>query len=179
MDPSPHPHPAAPRGFSMIEVLVTMALVAFGLLGTASLLLHAFKMNQGGLLRTQALTALGDITERLEANRPGAIAGLYGVGTTSVSAAKDCSASSVVCNASELAQYDLQLWQQQVAQLPGGSSSITLAAAGNPATYNITINWVDRRTSNKISYSTTGTDENFSVSATKAIYCVSGGAAPC
>lgn len=154
-----------------------MTIVASGLLGTAGMMLHAIKINQGGALRTQAITILGDVAERLEANRPGAIAGNYNFGNTP-QAAPNCTAAT--CAPAILATYDASQWQAMAAQLPGGDSNVTLAGSTpRTATYTITINWADRRTGNQTTYASAGNTENFSVTTTKTIYCVSGGTSPC
>ena len=60
------------RGFTMIEVLVTLVIIALTLLGTAGLQSYAMKMNQGGQLRTQAVVLALDLLERIEANNAAA-----------------------------------------------------------------------------------------------------------
>lgn len=65
-------HPArryALRGASMIEVLVTMVIIAFGLLGMAGLQMRLQSSEVEAYQRTQALLLLDDLRSRLEANR--------------------------------------------------------------------------------------------------------------
>jgi type IV pilus assembly protein PilV len=56
-------------GFAMIEVMVTVVIVAFGLLGIAGLISRSFVTEVEGTQRTQALLLLQDMASRLEANR--------------------------------------------------------------------------------------------------------------
>jgi len=56
-------------GFAMIEVMVTVVVVAFGLLGIAGLVSRAFVTEVEGTQRTQAMLLLQDMASRLEANR--------------------------------------------------------------------------------------------------------------
>lgn len=171
----------APRvgigGFSMMEILVTLALVAVSLLGTAGLLVNSLKVNQSALSRGNAVFLLGDIAERMEANRMGAQAGEYNVGGATISASTNCATSA--CTAKQLATYDIAQWQQMLTLLPGATTRIDLVgAAANPATYDITITWTDRRTS-KTNYADAGDLEQLSLTTRKQIYCVTGGATPC
>ncbi|MGZ8256242.1 MAG: type IV pilus modification protein PilV [Gallionella sp.] len=132
------------RGFSMMEVLVTLVIIAVALLGTAGLQAHALKTSKSSEFRNQAIFLSADIVERMEANKSAAVAGSYkrtaGVGTVSTT----CDSAAVApCNDAALASYDLDNWQAAVAQLPSGVGSIT-GAAGNPATYIVTISWAER-----------------------------------
>jgi type IV pilus assembly protein PilV len=57
------------RGASMIEVLVTMVIIAFGLLGMAGLQMRLQSSEMEAYQRTQALLLLDDLRSRIEANR--------------------------------------------------------------------------------------------------------------
>ena len=54
---------------SMIEVLVTIVIIAFGLLGMAGLQMRLQSSEMEAYQRTQALLLLDDLRSRLEANR--------------------------------------------------------------------------------------------------------------
>ncbi|MDI6745728.1 MAG: type IV pilus modification protein PilV [Rhodocyclaceae bacterium] len=56
------------RGFSLIEVLVTIVILAFGLLGLAGLQARSMTMEMESYQRAQALVLLNDMVARLEAN---------------------------------------------------------------------------------------------------------------
>lgn len=56
------------RGFSMIEVLVTIVILAFGLLGLAGMQARTMTMEMESYQRAQALVLLNDMVARLEAN---------------------------------------------------------------------------------------------------------------
>jgi type IV pilus assembly protein PilV len=56
-------------GLSMIEVLVSIVILAFGLLGMASLQSKVHTAQVEAYQRSQALLALGDMSERINANR--------------------------------------------------------------------------------------------------------------
>ncbi len=56
------------RGFTLIEVLVTMIILAVGLLGLAGMQIAGMKANHSALLRTQATFAAYDLADRMRAN---------------------------------------------------------------------------------------------------------------
>ncbi len=55
------------RGFSLIEVLVTIVILAFGLLGLAGMQARMLTMEMESYQRSQALLLLNDMASRLEA----------------------------------------------------------------------------------------------------------------
>ena len=156
--------PKHQQGFSMIEVLVTLVIIAVALLGTAGLQVHAMKMNKSGEFRTQAVFLASDIAERMEANKAAAVLGNYVVATTGASSAFATNCWGAACNAATLASYDLSQWGANIANLlPQASWRITQTTAGNPSTYTIFIQWTDRRTDNASG------GETFSYTATRTV----------
>lgn len=136
--PSPH---AAQRGVSIIEVLVTLLTVSLALLGTVGLQAYSLRLNQGALFRIQAVLLVADLAERLEANKAGAVSGLY---LQPGDSTRNCVAQS--CSPADMAAYDLAQWQAAVsAALPHATTQVTRAEAGNSSTYKIRIGWADRR----------------------------------
>lgn len=152
------------HGFSMLEILITLVIVAIALLGTAGLQLYAMRMNHGAQLRTQAIFLASDIAERMEANKTAAIAGNYAVAPASApgAAASDCAAAA--CSGTALAGFDISQWEASVVGLlPQAAWAITQTVVGNPSTYTILIQWVDRSTDRA------GHGEAFSYTATRTI----------
>lgn len=131
------------QGFSMIEILVTLVIIATALLGTAGLQAHALKTSKGSEFRNQAIFLSADIIERMEANKAEAVAGNYAVAAGPGAVNTDCDVKGT-CTGPVLTAYDLANWQAQVAKLPSGLGSIVLTTPGNPATYTITVSWTDR-----------------------------------
>lgn len=62
----------AERGFSMIEILVTIVILTIGLLGLAGLQSKALTAQMESYQREQALILVKDMADRLEANRKNA-----------------------------------------------------------------------------------------------------------
>lgn len=56
------------RGFSLLEVLITILILAFGLLGLAGLQAHTMNTEMESYQRSQALVLLNDMASRLESN---------------------------------------------------------------------------------------------------------------
>ena len=63
---------AGENGFSMMEVLVTIAILVFGLLGMVGLQLRATAMELESYQRAQALILLQDMVDRLSVNKANA-----------------------------------------------------------------------------------------------------------
>lgn len=157
----------AQYGFSMLEILVALLIIATALLGSAGLQAYAMKTNVGGQYRNQAAFLLEDMIERMELNKTyaadtGGAAGYSSALTMSV----DC--STAICTPAQLAGYDVSQWQAAIAAvLPSGTGTVTQVTTGNPSTYTVTINWVDRKTNT--TYATGGATENFSISTSSTI----------
>lgn len=60
--------PAASGGFSLLEVLIAVLILAIGILGAASLQLSALRYHSGSLHATQASLLANDLLERVRAN---------------------------------------------------------------------------------------------------------------
>lgn len=123
------------RGFSLIEVLITVLVFAIGLLGMAALQAVSVRSNQSANFRTQA-TALGYMMiDRMRANGDAVLRGDYLAGL----AVGDCSADPAD---SPTATHDIEAWRQQLAcQLPDGQGSITFPGG----VVVVSITWTDAR----------------------------------
>lgn len=91
------------RGASMIEVLVTMVIIAFGLLGMAGLQMRMQTSEMEAYQRSQALLLLNDMANRIAANRNNASSYLTGA----VGTGADCPTANT-----STAQQDLRQWCQ-------------------------------------------------------------------
>jgi type IV pilus modification protein PilV len=61
----------APRGFSLIEVMVALAVLSVGLLGAAAMLLDSLRSNAGALQSLRATHLVRDMADRIRGNLPG------------------------------------------------------------------------------------------------------------
>jgi len=120
------------KGFTLLEVLVTLLLLSVGMLGIATLYLESLRINRLALHRTQAVTLAADLADRIRANRDPA--GAYACGDP-------CRPDA---GGNAIATTDLAGWLENVAaQLPGGTGAITFASATNdvPARYTVAVRW--------------------------------------
>ena len=150
MNPSTQPRrmpqrPARPRGFTMIEMLVALVVLAVGMLGVAILFGISLHSGSSAISRMQAVNLAADIADRIRANRRAD----NGTGTAYGGAAADngCTgAGAVSCTPAQMAADDLYHWQRQLSQSIGGGTATgtVIFVAGTPATYTITVAWKER-----------------------------------
>ncbi|MCY1285412.1 hypothetical protein D3C76_764060 [compost metagenome] len=137
----------ANRGFTLIEVLIALVILAVGLLGMASLMMSSLQSSQGAYLRSQASLLAFDIVERMRANHAQAIStNDYTLAENATgSTDPDCKTSG--CNPAQQAQQDLHDWRAALADgIPGAKASITRTP---PNEYEITISWEETGTALK------------------------------
>jgi type IV pilus assembly protein PilV len=114
-------------GFTLLEVLIAIVVVAFGLLGLAGLQVFALKNNQSASLRVAATNLTTDIIDRMKANYIGVINNEYNKPATSSYTTVEASCATTGCLPAALARNDLREWQQRVAAtLPGGIGIVCL-----------------------------------------------------
>ena len=58
----------AANGFSLVEVLVALFVLAIGVLATTALLTASLRNARSALLRTHAVNLVADLSERIRAN---------------------------------------------------------------------------------------------------------------
>jgi type IV pilus assembly protein PilV len=159
------------RGFTMLEILVTLFLVTMWLLGTASVQSSSLRLNSAAQFRTQAVFLATEIAERMQANRAAAIGGLYEYsGDGSQGQTVDCVGDGAGCAPETLATFDLDEWSGRVRDtLPSATMTIARVDPGtspNLVTYEIVIRWDDRREDG----ATSGATESFSYRSTRTIF---------
>ena len=121
----------------MLEVLISIVVIAFGLLGIAGLQAFAVKNNQSAAFRTTASTLALDLVDRVYANWPGTSAGGYNqpalgtAYTTQVPACKQLAG----CAGAAMAQNDLYEWSTLLAAaLPNGQGIVCIDSTPNDGT---------------------------------------------
>ncbi len=140
-------------GFSIVEVLVALVVLAVGMLGIAGLYVTSLQASGSALLRMQAVNLAGDMADRIRANPN---AGLAYEGTA---ANNNCAgAAPATCSAPQMAADDLWRWRVQLAgalpddgdgATPQGIVAVTGAA---PRTYTITVTWVEPTEPDPLTY---------------------------
>ena len=132
-------HPCRQRGFTLIEAMVALVVLAVGMLGIAGLYVTTLRSGGGAVYRMQAVSLAADLADRIRANRGANVA------YAGAAADNNCyGAASVDCAPANMAANDLFVWQQQIAAvLPTGNGVVAVAGAAAPFTYTITINWTE------------------------------------
>ena len=120
-------------GFTLIEVLVSMVILALGLLGIAALQGISLKNNQDAYLYSQANALAYEMGDRIKANKSG-----WNPTTTTVSipsAAQlaavtnctvGCNSAIATCTTTQMAAYDYCYWKQKATTmlLTGATAAI-------------------------------------------------------
>jgi len=116
------------RGFTLIEVLVTLVILMFGLLGIAGLMAMGQRASFEAYQRQAALSIANDMAERMRSNRTQAAT--YAAGATTVTpvgnrvrydnlldgSITNCGTlvAPTSCTGAELVAYDIALWDGQL-----------------------------------------------------------------
>jgi len=155
------------RGFSMLEILITLFLLTMWLLASAGVQTSSLQYTKAAAFRTQAVYLATELGERMQANKPAAVAGSYSYSGGTTSSGTNC--TTALCTSGQLAAFDIAEWSGRVnAALPNATITVTPAAVANPITYTIFVGWTDRRTDR--TYSSTGSNEAFSYTATVIVF---------
>lgn len=127
-------------GFALVESMVTVVVVAFGLLGVAGLVSRSFVNEVEAMQRAQATMLLQDMVTRIEGNRANAATYVTGdtgvtgyVSTTSPLGVTSYSYAS--CDpAAPAADHDRCVWGQLLAggneRIEGGNAGVLVGAIG-------------------------------------------------
>lgn len=132
------------KGFGLLEVLITVVILAIGLLGLAALQGVSLKNNTSAYHRSQANILVSDIVDRMRANsnlitnyRSGFMAPTIAV--------RQAPCLAAGCSAAQMAQHDLYEWNALITSvLPGAVGNISFA---DPL-YTVSITWDDDRDGN-------------------------------
>jgi type IV pilus assembly protein PilV len=148
------------RGFSLVEVMVALAIIAVGLLGIAKM--QALSLSSTGSAGTRSLVAIeaASLAASMHANRdywgktaPAATnvtvvsngANMAGTVSVDVPALSSPPSTCAPCaTPTQLAAYDLGNWAQALAQVvPGAATLISCSVATPPLSCTIQITWVE------------------------------------
>jgi type IV pilus assembly protein PilV len=149
--------PMLQRGFSLIELLVALAIFSVGLLSVAGLQTISKQANFEALQRTTASQIAYGLLEDMRTN--GDAIGVYlaagelGSGSRGTEPSPNCK-SGATCNAAQKATYDLWLWEQVLdgnLETRSGAGTgglvqptlcVTGVAGGGAGIYQVTVAWM-------------------------------------
>lgn len=124
------------RGFSLLEVLVSIVILSLALLGLAGMMLSNLRNNHSAYHRSQATWLAYDMLDRVRANRERALAGNYNIALNAT--------PSISEENPQFHQRDLSQWRNALAStLPGGTGSVAVTSATRSVT--VIIQWDDSR----------------------------------
>lgn len=137
----------AQRGFSMIEVLVTLVVLAFGLLGFALLQTMNLRYTQSANYRTQATNLAYDLLDQMRANRLSAAQYSNASFTAGSVTETSCSrpvgpTKNIPITGGNSDDSVVGRWQCQVAEALGTQASAIVTYNGGEAV--VTLNWGER-----------------------------------
>lgn len=128
-----------PNAFTLIEVLITLFIVSFAMLGIAKLQLITLQQTHNSYINSQASFLINQIIEKIRVNS--SVHSSYSLlASDAVNFNIDC--SQTLCTPTEIAQYDLATWMQQVnLLLPYSKAGIVV----NQNQIKITVYWDSNR----------------------------------
>lgn len=173
-------------GSTLIEILITMVIVAIGILGIAGMQLASARYQQGSITRGSATVNAQAIAERIRANASvlnGATdASSYRAeeayaSATTLPSNPTCGLGGTACTPSESAQRDLREWRQMLAkELPGGRGSIyrvtNLDGTSAPSSRSIIIMWNEKANDSDDSLGAPPTDTNCPTPRVAGVKCL-------
>lgn len=128
----------SPRGFTLLEVLIAMLVLSFGLLGLAALQAYSVKANQSANFRSQATALANMMLDNIRANRAN-LGQYYADEYDEVL----CDADAPDPDTTPPAEFDLSTWRIKVnCQLPMGRAAVAPISANEVA---VCIRWSDAR----------------------------------
>lgn len=115
------------QGFTLLEMLVALVILSFGLLGLAGLQAVSLRNNTNAYQRSQANVLAYDIVDRMRANRSQAVSNAYNI------------ALGATPSGSGVTLADLQEWRALlVGTLPNGDGAVSCTGSG---LCTVTVQW--------------------------------------
>jgi type IV pilus assembly protein PilV len=145
------------NGTSLVEIMVSIVVIAIGLLGLASMQMNALKFQKTASQRSEAVQAAYDLGDRMRSNFVYTLPELFAA-ERAVNEAKYTSAgtyaakyaasympsncSTAPCDTIQIATYDLTDWQRTLQRrLAGGVGYVVPVVGTNVSTFDVTVMW--------------------------------------
>ncbi|MFT5135955.1 MAG: type IV pilus assembly protein PilV [Arenicella sp.] len=127
-------------GTSLIEVLVSIIIIAIGLLGLAALQNTSLKLSYESYVRTQATFLATDMIDRIRSNPEAAEN--YSIDEDGTVAQISCFMGDT-CSSNEMRQFDLYHWREQ-ARVLLPNARVDISYDDSHLLYSMRIKWEDR-----------------------------------
>jgi type IV pilus assembly protein PilV len=130
------------RGLSMIEVLVALTIVAFGMLGLLGLQARALSVQKDAFHRRQAAELVAQLAERLRANHLAFLAGRYVLSfDASADLPSTAPACAAPCTSAHVAARDLDEWRIELRRRIPGAAAYLQWDAGSRSGIAVSVAW--------------------------------------
>ncbi len=107
---------SAPKGFTLIEIMIALFVLGIGLLGVAGLQSVSTSMNRQAEIRTSATQLADDMADRMRGNVTAVEDGDYDMADGASPAQNSDCETTTGCNTAALAQHDLWQWTRRVSE---------------------------------------------------------------
>ncbi|WP_158253718.1 type IV pilus modification protein PilV [Chromobacterium alticapitis] len=134
----------AMAGFTMLEVLIALLVLAMGVLAAVAVMLNATRASGSSYLRQMATQYAYDMTDRMRANSAQVGAGAYDVASGAAPSTFQSNCVSTVCSAATMAAFDKYQWLTDLQNnLPGGTGSVYQPAGAATTERVVQVWWTD------------------------------------
>lgn len=143
-------------GFTLIEALVAIMIMALGLIGLALMQAQGLKFTTGAYSRTQASMLANDIIDRMRVHGdeimrqdsltgdPTDYIGAYVTASGAINAGSNsCTAAGDAIDPDNLIAHNIACWKDLIDEQINGTGAISFSE-GSPTLLNVTINWTER-----------------------------------
>jgi type IV pilus assembly protein PilV len=118
-------------GMGLLEVLVAIVVISFGLLGLGGLQITGVRNNHVAYMRSIATQQAQDIADRMRANKVGLAAGNYD-SISGTPSANSCISTTTGCTPAQTAQQDTRQWNTNLSRLmPSGQGVVCIDGTPN------------------------------------------------
>ena len=122
-------------GFTFVEILAAILVIAIGLIGVAALYSEGIRKGRAAEPQTQAAELAASIAARIEANSSGRIGYISAIGVV-------CDANAKPKQPDDAAAQEAACWEDEVEQkLPSGLGTISRDQTTTPPTYVVAVSW--------------------------------------
>lgn len=130
-------------GFTLLEVLISLLVIAIGCLSSAIMVLNGVRTSSSSYVRQTMQQYAYDIVDKMRANNNAVINGQYALasGATPTKPSTNCNTSA--CSSADMATYDLYQFWTDVATLPSGAASVITTNTGSNTSVTVSVSCIE------------------------------------